>query len=163
MTKAVKAGIPKLKIEESATKKQARVDSGDRVVVGVNKFKNPKEPKIDVRVIDNDKVREDQIEKINRVKSTRDENLVNESLLKLTNAAKENKNLLEFTIQAMKHRATVGEASKALEEVFGRHFATSLSVSGVYGKHFSNNELSKKDIFALIFDNFIFSIDLYIL
>ena len=64
MTKAVKAGIPKLKIEESATKKQAKVDSGDRVVVGVNKFKNPKEPKIDVRVIDNDKVREDQINKI---------------------------------------------------------------------------------------------------
>ncbi len=140
MTKAVKAGIPKLKIEESATKKQAKVDSGDRVVVGVNKFKNPKEPKIDVRVIDNDKVREDQINKINKVKSIRDENLVNESLLKLTNAAKENKNLLEFTIEAMKHRATVGEASKALEEVFGRHFATSLSVSGVYGKHFDKNE-----------------------
>ncbi len=140
MTKAVKAGIPKLKIEESATKKQAKVDSGDRVVVGVNKFKNPKEPKIDVRVIDNDKVREDQIKKINKVKSKRDENLVNESLLKLTNAAKENKNLLEFTIEAMKHRATVGEASKALEEVFGRHFATSLSVSGVYGKHFDKNE-----------------------
>ena len=140
MTKAVKAGIPKLKIEESATKKQAKVDSGDRIVVGVNKFKNPQEPKVDVRVIDNDKVREDQIKKINDVKSSRDDKLVKESLLKLTNSAKEDQNLLEPTIQAIKNRATIGEVSKALEEVYGRHFATSLSVSGVYGKHFDKNE-----------------------
>ena len=140
MTKAVKAGIPKLKIEESATKKQAKVDSGDRIVVGVNKFKNPQEPKVDVRVIDNDKVREDQIKKINNVKSSRDDKKVNESLLKLTHSAKEDQNLLEPTIQAIKNRATIGEVSKALEEVYGRHFATSLSVSGVYGKHFDKNE-----------------------
>ncbi len=140
MTKAVKAGVPKLKIEESATKKQAKVDSGDRIVVGVNKFKNPKEPKVDVRVIDNDKVRDDQINKIRKVKSNRNEKEVNESLSRLIEAAKEDQNLLYPTIKAIKNRATIGEVSKALEEVYGRHFATSLSVSGVYGKHFDKNE-----------------------
>jgi len=140
MTKAVKAGIPKLKIEESATKKQAKVDSGDRIVVGVNRFKNPQEPKVDVRIIDNRKVREDQIKKINKVKDERNVDQVNESLLKLTNSAKEDNNLLEPTIEAIKNRATIGEVSKALEEVFGRHFATNLSVSGVYGKHFDKNK-----------------------
>ena len=140
MTKAVKAGVPKLKIEESATKKQAKVDSGDRIVVGVNKFKNPQEPKVDVRVIDNDKVREDQINKINKVKSNRNDKEVKKSLQSLTNSAKEDKNLLYPTIEAIKSRATIGEVSKALEEVYGRHFATSLSVSGVYGKHFEKDK-----------------------
>ncbi len=140
MTKAVKAGVPKLKIEESATKKQAKVDSGDRIVVGVNKFKNPQEPKVDVRVIDNDKVREDQINKINKVKSNRNDKEVKESLQSLTNSAKEDKNLLYPTIEAIKSRATIGEVSKALEEVYGRHFATSLSVSGVYGKYFEKDK-----------------------
>jgi len=140
MTKAVKAGIPKLKIEESATKKQAKVDSGNRVVVGVNKFKNPKEPSVDVRVIDNNKVRDDQIKKIEEIKGSRNQKAVEKSLSDLTNAAKENSNLLAYSIEAIKNRATIGEVSKALEEVYGRHFATSLSVSGVYGKHFENDE-----------------------
>ncbi len=140
MTKAVKAGVPKLKIEESATKKQAKVDSGSRVVVGVNKFKNPKEPKVDVRVIDNNRVRDDQIKKINDVKASRDQKAVDESLAKLVTAAKEGSNLLARSIDAIKNRATVGEVSKALEQVYGRHFATSLSVSGVYGKHFEGDE-----------------------
>ena len=140
MTKAVKAGIPKLKIEESATKKQAKVDSGSRVVVGVNKFKNPKEPKVDVRVIDNNRVRDDQIKKINDIKASRDQKAVDESLAKLVTAAKEDSNLLARSIDAIKNRATVGEVSKALEQVYGRHFATSLSVSGVYGKHFEGDE-----------------------
>ena len=140
MTKAVKAGVPKLKIEESATKKQAKVDSGSRVVVGVNKFKNPKEPKVDVRVIDNNRVRDDQIKKINDVKASRDQKAVDESLAKLVTAAKEDSNLLARSIDAIKNRATVGEVSKALEQVYGRHFATSLSVSGVYGKHFEGDE-----------------------
>ena len=140
MTKAVKAGVPKLKIEESATKKQAKVDSGSRVVVGVNKFKNPKEPKVDVRVIDNNRVRDDQIKKINDIKASRDQKAVDESLAKLVTAAKEDSNLLAFSIDAIKKRATVGEVSKALEQVYGRHFATSLSVSGVYGKHFEGDE-----------------------
>ena len=140
MTKAVKAGVPKLKIEESATKKQAKVDSGSRVVVGVNKFKNPKEPKVDVRVIDNNRVRDDQIKKINDIKASRDQKAVDESLAKLVTAAKEDNNLLACSIDAIKNRATVGEVSKALEQVYGRHFATSLSVSGVYGKHFEGDE-----------------------
>ena len=140
MTKAVKAGIPKLKIEESATKKQAKVDSGNRVVVGVNKFKNPQEPSVDVRVIDNNKVRDDQIKKIESIKGSRNQKAVEKSLSELTNAAKENSNLLAYSIEAIKNRATIGEVSKALEEVYGRHFATSLSVSGVYGKHFENDE-----------------------
>ena len=140
MTKAVKAGVPKLKIEESATKKQAKVDSGSRVVVGVNKFKNTKEPKVDVRVIDNNRVRDDQIKKINDIKASRDQKAVDESLAKLVTAAKEDSNLLARSIDAIKNRATVGEVSKALEQVYGRHFATSLSVSGVYGKHFEGDE-----------------------
>ena len=152
MTKAVKAGIPKLKIEESATKKQAKVDSGSRVVVGVNKFKNPNEPKVDVRVIDNEKVRDDQIKKLDQIKKSRNQKDVDHSLSELVTAAKEDKNLLEYSIDAIKNRATVGEVSKALESVFGRHFAKSLSVSGVYGKHFEGdqdfmNVSNKIDIF----------------
>ena len=140
MTKAVNAGIPKLKIEESATKKQAKIDSGDRVVVGVNKFQNPKEPKIDVLVIDNEKVREDQIKKINLLKSSRDNIKLEKSLNELTEDAKNGNNLLYSTVKAIKNRATIGEVSKALENVFGRHYATSVGVSGVYGKYFEGNE-----------------------
>ena len=140
MTKAVNAGIPKLKIEESATKKQAKIDSGDRVVVGVNKFQNPKEPKIDVLVIDNEKVREDQIKKINLLKGSRDNKKLEKSLNELTEDAKNGNNLLYSTVKAIKNRATIGEVSKALENVFGRHYATSVGVSGVYGKYFEGNE-----------------------
>ena len=140
MTKAVNAGIPKLKIEESATKKQAKIDSGDRVVVGVNKFQNPKEPKIDVLVIDNEKVREDQIKKITLLKGSRDNKKLEKSLNKLTEDAKNGNNLLYSTVKAIKDRATIGEVSKALEDVFGRHYATSVGVSGVYGKYFEGNE-----------------------
>ncbi len=140
MTKAVKAGIPKLKIEESATKKQAKVDSGSRVVVGVNKYKNPKEPSVDVRVIDNNRVRDDQIKKIHTIRESRDTKAVEKALTNLTNAAKDETNLLIPCIEAIKLRATVGEVSKALEQVYGRHFAKSLSVSGVYGKHFEGDK-----------------------
>ncbi len=140
MTKAVNAGVPKLKIEESATKKQAKIDSGDRVVVGVNKFQNPKEPKIDVLVIDNEKVREDQIKKINKLKESRDHKKLEKSLQELTDDAKNGKNLLYSSVKAIRNRATVGEVSKALENVFGRHYATSVGVSGVYGKYFEGNE-----------------------
>ena len=140
MTKAVNAGIPKLKIEESATKKQAKIDSGDRVVVGVNKFQNPEEPKIDVLVIDNEKVRDDQIQKIKKLKENRNEGDFKKSIDELIDAAKDGRNLLNASVEAIKNRATVGEVSKALEDVFGRHYATSLSVSGVYGKYFEGNK-----------------------
>ena len=140
MTKAVNAGIPKLKIEESATKKQAKIDSGDRVVVGVNKFHNPKEPKIDVLVIDNEKVRDDQIKKINFLKESRNNNNLEKSLNSLIEDAKNGRNLLYSAVEAIRNRATIGEVSKALENVFGRHYATSVGVSGVYGKYFEGNE-----------------------
>ena len=141
MTKAVAAGMPKLSIEESATKKQAKVDSGKRIVVGVNKFKNPKEPKIDVLVIDNEKVREDQIKKISSLKEKRNNDLLREKLIIITEAAKNKKgNLLELCVEAIRARGTVGEVSKALEDAFGRHYATNLGVSGVYGKFFERDD-----------------------
>ena len=141
MTKAVAAGMPKLSIEESATKKQAKIDSGKQVVVGVNKFKNPKEPKIDVLVIDNEKVREDQITKISTLKKGRDDKILKGHLNKITEAAKDNTgNLLALSIEAMRARGTVGEVSKALEDAFGRHYATNVGVSGVYGKFFEKDE-----------------------
>ena len=141
MTKAVAAGMPKLSIEESATKKQAKIDSGKRIVVGVNKFKNPKEPKIDVLVIDNEKVREDQIKKITILKEKRNNDLLKEKLSIITEAAKNKKgNLLELCVEAIRARGTVGEVSKALEDAFGRHYATNLGVSGVYGKFFEKDD-----------------------
>ena len=141
MTKAVAAGMPKLSIEESATKKQAKVDSGKRIVVGVNKFKNPKEPKIDVLVIDNEKVREDQIKKINSLKEKRNNDLLKEKLSIVTEAAKNKKgNLLDLCVEAIRARGTVGEVSKALEDAFGRHYATNVGVSGVYGKFFEKDD-----------------------
>ena len=141
MTKAVAAGMPKLSIEESATKKQAKVDSGKRIVVGVNKFKNPKEPKIDVLVIDNEKVREDQIKKISSLKEKRNNDLLKEKLIIITEAAKNKKgNLLELCVEAIRARGTIGEVSKALEDAFGRHYATNLGVSGVYGKFFEKDD-----------------------
>ena len=141
MTKAVAAGMPKLSIEESATKKQAKIDSGKRIVVGVNKFKNPKEPKIDVLVIDNEKVREDQIKKINSLKEKRNNDLLKEKLSIITEAAKNKKgNLLELCVEAIRARGTVGEVSKALEDAFGRHYATNVGVSGVYGKFFEKDD-----------------------
>ena len=141
MTKAVAAGMPKLSIEESATKKQAKVDSGKRIVVGVNKFKNPNEPKIDVLVIDNEKVREDQIKKISSLKETRNNDLLKEKLSIITEAAKNKKgNLLDLCVEAIRARGTVGEVSKALEDAFGRHYATNVGVSGVYGKFFEKDD-----------------------
>ena len=141
MTKAVAAGMPKLSIEESATKKQAKIDSGKQVVVGVNKFQNPKEPKIDVLVIDNEKVREDQIKKITTLKIERDSKILEGHLSRITEAAKNNSgNLLALSIEAMRARGTVGEVSKALEDAFGRHYATNVGVSGVYGKFFEKDE-----------------------
>ena len=141
MTKAVAAGMPKLSIEESATKKQAKIDSGKQVVVGVNKYKNPKEPKIDVLVIDNEKVREDQIKKITTLKIERDSKILEGHLSRITEAAKNNSgNLLALSIEAMRSRGTVGEVSKALEDAFGRHYATNVGVSGVYGKFFEKDK-----------------------
>ena len=133
MTKAVDSGWAKLKIEAAAADKQARIDSGQDVIVGVNKYKLAQEDSVEVRDIDNVKVRLSQIDRLHSVKASRDSNAVALALDALTKAAKNgDRNLLDLSIQAMRLRATVGEVSDALEKVFGRHRADTQKVSGIY-------------------------------
>ncbi len=132
MVKAVDSGWAKLKIEAAAAEKQARIDSGKDVIVGVNKYKLASEDTIEARDIDNVAVREGQIARLNTIKATRDAAAVKAALEALTFAAGHGGNLLELSINAMRLRATVGEVSDALEEVFGRHRADTNKVSGVY-------------------------------
>jgi methylmalonyl-CoA mutase len=133
MTKAVGSGWAKLKIEAAAADKQARIDSGQDVIVGVNKYKLAHEDSVEVRDIDNIKVRLSQIERLHNVKANRDSSAVALALEALTNAAQnDDGNLLNLSIQAMRLRATVGEVSEALEKVFGRHRADTQKVSGIY-------------------------------
>lgn len=133
MTKAIESGMPKLRIEESAARKQARIDSGLDVIVGVNKYKLDNEVPVEILEIDNTAVREAQIRRLNKIKSERDNVAVNNVLEKLTKAC-ENKdeNLLEIAVEAARLRATVGEISDAMEKVFGRHKAEIRLQSGVY-------------------------------
>jgi len=133
MTRAVDSGWAKLKIEAAAADKQARIDSGQDVIVGVNKYKLKTEDPIDARDIDNVAVRESQIARLKEIKAKRDPALVGAALAAITFAAGHNTgNLLDLSIQAMRVRATVGEVSDALEEVYGRHRADTNKVSGVY-------------------------------
>jgi methylmalonyl-CoA mutase len=133
MTKAIVAGMPKLRIEECATRRQARVDSGLDVIVGVNKFGLDEEPEIDVRDIDNSAVREAQIRRLGEIRTSRDSVAVEETLAHLKAAAESGQdNLLRLAIEAARVRATVGEISSALEDVYTRHTASVQSVSGVY-------------------------------
>ena len=138
MTRAVDSGWAKLKIEAAAAQKQARIDSGQDVIVGVNKYKLAKEDPIETRDIDNVAVREGQIEQLRIIKSKRDAKAVQAALEALTFAAGHGGNLLELSIQAMRLRATVGEVSDALEKVFGRHRADTQKVSGVYAAAYDN-------------------------
>jgi methylmalonyl-CoA mutase len=140
MTKAVESGMPKLRIEESAARKQARVDRGEEVVVGVNKYQ-PEEPEhVDILVVDNTKVREAQIARLNSIRKSRDEAKCQAALEALTEAARSGKgNLLELAIVATRARASVGEISSALEKVFTRYRATSQSVSGVYASEYAGD------------------------
>jgi methylmalonyl-CoA mutase len=133
MTRAVESGWAKLRIEASAAEKQARIDSGRDVIVGVNKFKLDKEDPVEILEIDNVAVRENQLARLQSVRASRDEVRVRQTLEALTNAARQREgNLLELSIDAMRERATVGEVSDALEQVWGRHRANSQEVSGVY-------------------------------
>jgi methylmalonyl-CoA mutase len=133
MTQAVESGWAKLKIEAAAAEKQARIDSGRDVIVGVNKYKLQTEDRIEARDIDNNAVREGQIKRLTKIKTNRDQALVNQALLALENAAKNKSgNLLDLSIKAIRLRATVGEVSDALERVFGRHRADTHKVTGVY-------------------------------
>jgi methylmalonyl-CoA mutase len=134
MTKAIVNGMPKLRIEECATRRQARVDSGLDVIVGVNKYRLEEEPEIDVRDIDNTAVRESQMRRLEKIRQTRDSGQVKKALAHLTALAERGEgNLLAAAVEAARVRASVGEISDALEEVYTRYRATVQSVSGVYG------------------------------
>jgi methylmalonyl-CoA mutase len=133
MTQAIVAGMPKLRIEEAATRRQARIDSGDDVIVGVNKYRPPEEKPLEVRDIDNSAVRESQIRRLERIRKERDAAAVEAALARLTELARSGEgNLLEAGVAAARARATVGEISDALEKVYSRHRAEIRSVSGVY-------------------------------
>jgi methylmalonyl-CoA mutase len=152
MTKAVASGWAKLRIEAAAAEKQARIDAGEDVIVGVNKFRLDEEPPVDVREIDNTAVREAQIARLTAVKAKRDAAAVASALAALTQSARSGEgNLLDLAIRASRARATVGEISDALETVWGRYRATTQTVSGVYGGAFANDgawERLKRDIDA---------------
>jgi methylmalonyl-CoA mutase len=144
MTKAIEAGIPKQKIEESAARRQARIDRGEEVIVGVNKYQLPKEDPIDILDVDNAKVREAQIARLNKVRAERDPVTCQKALDALTQAAKDNTgNLLELSVEAAKARATVGEISSALEKVYGRYNASVRTISGVYGAVYDTDDSLK--------------------
>ena len=154
MTKAVESGWAKMKVEECAADKQARIDSGKDVIVGVNKYKLAKEDPIEILDIDNHAVREAQIERLARVRKMRDQAAVDAALAALTECAKTGQgNLLDLTVKAIRLRATVGEVSDALEVVFGRYRANPQAVSGVYGAVVEEQEdwkALKADIEAFI-------------
>ena len=134
MTKAVATGMPKLRIEEAAARRQAAVDRGDEVIVGVNKFRLAKEDPIDVREIDNDEVREAQVARLAQIRAARDDAAVKAALGALEQGAKSGRgNLLELAVEAARARATVGEISMAMENAFGRHRAEVKTLAGVYG------------------------------
>lgn len=145
MTKAIEAGIPKLRIEEAAARKQARIDSSQDIIVGVNKYRLEKEDPLHILDVDNQMVRKQQIERLDQIKATRDNAKVAECLAKLTESAKNGgENLLSLAVESARNRATLGEISDALEVVFGRYKAQIRSFSGVYSKEIKNDESFEK-------------------
>ena len=145
MTKAIESGIPKLRIEEASARKQARIDSNQDIIVGINKFRLEKEDPLHILDVDNQMVRKQQIEQLQQIKATRNSDKVKECLTKLTEAAKNsNDNLLSLAVEAARNRATLGEISDALEEVFGRYKAQIRYFSGVYSKEIKNDESFEK-------------------
>jgi methylmalonyl-CoA mutase len=139
MAKAVEAGIPKMRIEEAAARRQARIDSGEETIVGVNKYRLAKEDPLDILDVDNTAVRLSQIERLNKLRAERDEAACQSTLTALSECAASGRgNLLALAIEAAKARASLGEISDALEKHFGRYQATIRSISGVYGREFSN-------------------------
>lgn len=138
MAKAIETGIPKMRIEEAAARKQARIDSGKDIIVGVNAFKTDEKTNIEILEVDNTKVRQQQIERLNKLKAERNNAEVQKALSALTEAAKSGKgNLLALSIEAARVRATLGEISFALEQVYGRYKANIRSIAGVYSKEIS--------------------------
>src|SRR6478609_2830016 len=145
MTKAIEAGIPKLRIEEASARKQARIDSAQDIIVGVNKYRLEKEDPLHILDVDNQMVRKQQIERLTEIKASRNTEKVNQSLEKLIHCANTGQgNLLEIAVEAARERATLGEISDALESVFGRFKAQIKSFSGVYSKEIKNDESFEK-------------------
>lgn len=142
MTKAIEAGIPKMRIEEAAAKKQAKIDSGEEFIVGINSFKSTqKQKELEILDIDNTEVRRSQIERLEFIKKSRDNEAVKESLNKICEAAKNNNgNLLALSIEAARNRATLGEISDAMEESFGRYKANIKTIQGVYAMNADKNK-----------------------
>ncbi|CAH0336713.1 Methylmalonyl-CoA mutase [Flavobacterium sp. CECT 9288] len=145
MTKAIESGIPKLRIEEAAARKQARIDSGQDIIVGVNQYRLEKEDPLQILDVDNQMVRKQQLEQLERIKASRDTQKVQDSLKKLTLCAQTGEgNLLEIAVEAARNRTTLGEISDALEAVFGRYKAQIKSFSGVYSKEIKDDKSFEK-------------------
>ncbi|MFP4404355.1 methylmalonyl-CoA mutase [Rhodosalinus sp.] len=140
MTAAVASGMPKLRIEETAAPRQAMIDRGDEVIVGVNKYRLPQEEELDILSIDNARVRASQIARLEKVRAERDQGACDAALAAVERAAREGGNLLEAAVEAARARATVGEISMAMEKVFGRHRAEVKTLAGVYGKAYEGDE-----------------------
>ena len=140
MTKAVASGMPKLRIEEAAAQRQAGIDRGTDVIVGVNKYRRDKEDEIDILDVDNVAVRDSQIKRLEKIRASRDEAACTAALKELTRRAKEGGNLLEGAVEAARARATVGEISMAMEKEFGRHRAEVKTLAGVYGAAYEGDE-----------------------
>ena len=140
MAKAIEAGIPKLRIEEAAARTQARIDSGQQSVIGVNRYRPETESMVNVLRVDNAEVRASQIAQLEELKATRDQNQCQIALEELTNAVERNQNLLAASVKAARARATVGEISDALEKIFGRHRAEVRTISGVFSSEVGDNE-----------------------
>lgn len=146
MTKAIEAGIPKMRIEEAAARKQAKIDSGEEFIIGVNSFRSElKQDAIEILDIDNTEVRRKQIERLNKIKAERNSEAVNEILNEIRESAKSGKgNLLALCIEAARRRVTLGEMSDAMEESFGRYKANIRTISGVYAMNAGKNEYFEK-------------------
>ena len=140
MTQAVASGLPKLRIEETAARRQADIDRGDQVIVGVNKYRLPEEDPIDILDIDNEAVREAQVTRLKQIREARDEAACDAALAELERRAQAGGNLLEAAVEAARARASVGEISMAMEKIFGRHRAEVKTLAGVYGKAYENDE-----------------------
>jgi len=140
MTKAVASGMPKLRIEEAAATRQANIDRGIEVIVGVNKYRRESEDPIDILDVDNVAVRISQIKRLEKIRASRDDSACKAALEELTRRAKEGGNLLEGAVEAARARATVGEISMAMEDVFGRHRAEVKTLAGVYGAAYEGDE-----------------------
>jgi methylmalonyl-CoA mutase len=156
MTRAVESGMPKLRIEEAAAQRQARIDRGEEVIVGVNKYRATEQAPVEIRDIDNSAVRESQVARLEKVRAGRNEDACRAALTKLTEAAENNNgNLLGLAIDAARERATVGEISDALEDVYGRYRAMTRSITGVYGAAYENDaefQAIRKDVDAFAQD-----------